>query len=115
MRGFWYVDALIANGIKPELTDNTESAVKMLKEGRFTYLLENEQVGLVTIKKVFPEDAANFKLVAKRFDEKSFHLMVSRTYPGATDILKKFNAGLATIRKNGTYAAIMAKNGMSEK
>jgi ABC-type amino acid transport substrate-binding protein len=58
---------------------------------------------------------ASFKRVAKPFDEKTFHLMVSRSFPGSQEIVKKFNAGLAAIRKDGTYSAIMAKHGVPEK
>jgi ABC-type amino acid transport substrate-binding protein len=40
---------------------------------------------------------------------------VSLKYPDSANLLKSFNAGLAKIRANGTYATIMAKYGLSAK
>ena len=110
---YWYTEALAKSGIAADLTTSSEQAFKMLQAGRIEYLIENELVGLELIKSLFPGDTAKFKTLAKPYDESPFFLMVSRTYPNSAEVLKKFNDGLAAIRADGSYQAILAKFGVS--
>lgn len=112
--GYDYVPALKEYNIKMEPTSTTELAMKMLQAGRGVYLIEDEIVGLAAIKTVFGAEAGKVKMVTKPWKEARYCLMVSRTYPNSKEILEKFNAGLGTIKKNGTYKAILAKYGLSD-
>ena len=113
VNGYWYTEAFTQNGIKADLANGSDLAFKMLQSGRFDYLIENELVGLETIKTLFPGETDKFKTLEKPYDESPFVLMVSRTYPNSEEILKKFNAGLAAIRQDGTYQDILKKSGIS--
>ena len=114
-RGWWYMDDLTKNGIKVDVADSTEVAIAKLQVGRFDYLIENELVALAAIKAQFPNEVAKFKTLAKIYSQDTLSLMVSRTYPNANELLKKFNTGLAAIHKDGTFKKILAKYGLSEK
>lgn len=112
VRSYFYMDALNKNGIKVDVTNSTESAIAMLQAGRFEYLIENELVARSYINAKYANDAAKFKTLAKTYYQNTSHLMVSRSYPGSKELLQKFNAGLATIRQDGTYNKILTKYGL---
>jgi polar amino acid transport system substrate-binding protein len=113
VRGYWYIDALERAGIRYELTNSTDAAFTMLKSGRFEYLIEAEFPGRASIAAQFPNEQSRFKTLRRSYSEDPLSLMISRKYPGADDLLKRFNAGLAAIRKNGSYATIMEKHGIA--
>lgn len=107
--GYWYIEDLKKNGLAYDTVADTDTAFKMLQAGRFQYFIENEVVGKETIKRLFPKDTTKFKTLSKPYDENQFFLIVSRKYPGAAELLKKFNTGLAVVKADGTYKAVLAK------
>lgn len=111
--GYDYGETMAKENIKTVAALNTDSAFMMLKAGRGDYFISDEYVASASIKTVFGSESSKLKTVTKPWKEAQYRLMVSKTYPGAQDILKKFNAGLAAIKANGTLKAILAKYGMS--
>lgn len=111
--GYDYVPRIQEAGLKMETATTTEQGFRMLQSGRAEYLIEDEMVAAPAIKAAFGPDASKVKMVTKPWHEAIYRIMVSRTYPNAADLLKKFNQGLDIIKKNGTYKAILAKYGLN--
>ncbi len=114
MQSYDYVGMFKENGIKMEAATTPELAFKMLQAGRGEYIIEDELVANAVIKTIFGMAAAKVKMNKKSWKEDPYYLMVSKAYPNSAEILVKFNAGLAAIKKSGTYKAILAKYGLTE-
>jgi len=112
--GYNYIEDLSKNGIKPEMATGIDLILKMAYAGRIDYFIEDELVAREAIKAIYPGEQGKFLVFAKPYKDSPLYLMVSKKYPGSADLLKRFNGGLATIRKNGTYAAILSKYGIKE-
>jgi len=112
--GYSYMEELTASGIKVETVKDSDALFKMMQAGRIDYLIEDELVAAGKIRKIFGADASKVTLLDKPFNDSPLGLLASRQYPGAAALTAKFNAGLAAIRKNGTYKAIMDKYGIKE-
>jgi len=114
MTSYDYVPVFKEYGIKMDPAPTSELAFKMLQAGRGDYIIEDELVAMAVIKSVFGTDAGQVKMIKKSWKEDPYFLMVSKNYPNAKEILAKFNVGLAAIKKDGAYKAILAKYGLSE-
>ena len=70
-------------------------------------------VVLDAVRRLRPSAAADFEFVPGDFREKSeYRLIVSKKYPGAADLLKRFDQGMQAIVADGTFKAIAAKYGL---
>jgi polar amino acid transport system substrate-binding protein len=112
--GYWYHKQFKAEGIDLDLADNDALNIKKLHAGRFDLLATNELVGWFYIKQLFPDEINSFATLKKPFDVSDYRLMVSKTYPNAAAITKKFNAGLQKIKDKGIYSAILKKHHIDE-
>lgn len=112
--GYNYVSVFKELNIKMESTSSAELAFKMLLAGRAPYFIEDEMVGNTAAKAALGADANKVRMMSKSWLEEPMYLLVSRTYPNSKEILAKFNAGLQTIKKNGTYKSLLAKYGLSD-
>lgn len=97
-------------GVAYEAVATADQLVQMLRAGRIDIYIDDEATIFDAVKRVVAADAAHFHALATPFDGlKANNVMVSRAYPNAADILKRFNAGLARIKKTGEYDRILAK------
>ena len=96
-------------GLNPDVSKDTETAVKKLYGGRVDLMCEDRVVALTTIRRLYPgqEDKFGFSKTPRSVD--FLHLLFSRKHPEMGKYLEKFNAGLSRIKEDGTYQAIMDK------
>lgn len=115
LTGSWLENDIKANGIAVTLVNDLDSAVRMLYAGRSDMICEEPVAVLSAVKKLYPNEADKFKVInTNMFGGKNpVFLMVSKTYPGARELLAKFNGGLATIRANGVLKGIASKYGIT--
>ena len=62
------------------------------------------------IQRLYPNEVDKFQTLPITYKEKMPNgLIVSATYPGAKEILQKFNKGLEIIKQSGEYDRIISK------
>lgn len=111
LEGTWTISALKAAGIRVAEAPSMASAVQMLRWGRVDFLVMEQTVSFEAIKKAFPDDIDDFKVLENNFfGSAGSRLMVSRTYPQSKALLEKFNEGLRIIKSNGVLDRIAKKN-----
>lgn len=109
-------EALKQAGVTVHTAPGLENIVRMLQAGRVDFILEVETVAFDAIQKTFPAEADHFESLSDTFWPRvGAYLMVSRKYPNAQALLKKFNMGLQEIQKNGVYKLITTKYRMTVK
>lgn len=116
LAGTWTERDLRAAGIRIHLVNSLDSGVKMLQSGRVDFLVEDETAAFAAIGRVCPDEAESFRSLRNTFwGTTGNHLIVSRRYPGASELLGRFNKGLKEIRRNGTYQRITWKYKMATR
>jgi len=96
-------------------TASMESIIKMLQAKRFDFTIDEKAVLFFEAKRLFPTEAGNFKALDISYGVKMPNgLIVSKTYPKSQEILKRFNDGLAKLKKNGEYDRIITKHHMTK-
>lgn len=114
-RGFWYMDEYTKHGITPVIAANDqEQLIRALMIGRIDFFVADPLVVNDSLKKSFPNEFAKFRSLKKPLKDSRTHLMVSRKYPDAKELTRKFNTGMAAIRKNGSLATILSKYKLEE-
>jgi polar amino acid transport system substrate-binding protein len=96
-------------GIDFETSYYQDSLIKKMKLGRIDLSLEIDLVAHASIKKIFPNEASNFKFIEVDNANSPIAIMIAEDYPNAKEIGDKFRAGLKTIINNGVYHMILEK------
>ncbi len=108
---FWYLPLFEKAGLQVNAVPSIDQSLKMLHAGRIDLFPEEENTAWYLIRKLFPGDERLFATLPQAFQEpgvtNKLSLMVSRAYPGSKDLIEKFNAGLAAIRRTGVYRKIL--------
>ncbi len=112
--GYWYEADFKKAGLKTEFVSNNDSNFLKLLTGKVDFILEDELVGKDLVKRIAPDQLSKLKTLKPAFNTFDLHLMISKTFPGADELTKKFNEGLTKIRASGDYKKILAKYGFSE-
>ena len=101
-------------GLSYEPTTTLDQSIHKLVAGRIDLCIDDKVVLYDAIMRLYPDKIGHFRFLPKPFGEKMpTALLVSRAYPDARQILKKFNRGLAIIKQNGEYDRIIAKYNMA--
>lgn len=103
--GYIGFEALAKAGVDPIDVRSDIEGLKMLKLGRFDYLYSGKPANDFHIMQLGMSEDFDF-LELQGWDQ---HLCLSKAFPGAQDLLKVFNEGLAEIKADGTYQAIHAR------
>ena len=113
--GDWARNKLEEKGIPLDSIIKYEQAFKMLHAQRIDVLLAEKHIGRWYINKLFPDETTSFDMFDKPFAKaKSIAgVMISSTYPDATQLQARFNQALQTIKKNGIYQGILDKHGIA--
>ncbi|MCP3942930.1 MAG: amino acid ABC transporter substrate-binding protein [Desulfobacteraceae bacterium] len=115
LRGSFLETNFEQKGLTYNATTTIDQSVRKLVTGRIDFLIDNQVVIFDIIKRLYPDDIEYFKTLPKPFGRKmATALMVSRSYPEAQEILKKFNKGLMIIKQNGEYDRITKKYHMTK-
>ncbi len=105
--GYWYVTKLSEESLKTDLSPNEQDAFKKLANGRVDFVPADEINGWHIIHQLFPGREKKFAMLDAPIRIGTLHLIVSWKYPDSLNLLSKFNQGLAAIKANGTYQAIV--------
>lgn len=96
-------------------TATMESVIKMLQAKRFDFTIDEKAVLFFEAKRLFPAEIDNFKALDISYGTKMPNgLIVSKSYPRSQEILKRFNEGLAKLKKSGEYDKIINKHHMTK-
>lgn len=94
-------------GVSFETILSIESMVRMLDAGRVDVIVLGDLVGLYNFKKYVPQSAAAFKY--KSVYSSPVDLGFSTKAADYKSYFDKYQEGMKTIKKNGTYMSIFAK------
>jgi len=81
-----------------------------LTQGRIDITLGDSRKIHYAIKKYMESSMKDLKILPKALIKRSVHIAVSKSNPHHAEIIKKFNKALKSMKKDGTYAAIMKKH-----
>jgi polar amino acid transport system substrate-binding protein len=112
--GYWYETPFKEAGLQTEYVSSDEMNIQKLYLGRVDLAASEELVGWALIKKLYPQEMDQFATVAKPLNEDPLRLLVSRKYPAAAELVKKFNAALKIINDNGIMQQILTKYGLKK-
>jgi polar amino acid transport system substrate-binding protein len=88
---------------------NLPRCLKMMLLGRKDFFIINEITGWMTIQKTF-STKERFRTLDTIFEEETHHLIVSKAYPNAINILNQFNQGLASLKRKGALTQIINRH-----
>lgn len=114
IRGSLAEPRMKAAGVNYELIGTMQQAIAMLLASRIDFYIDDQASITHVVAEKFAKQANQIQPLAHSFDEgKAIYLMVSRTYPGATELLEKFNHGLADLKRSGEYVRLLARGGFA--
>ncbi|WP_431688974.1 substrate-binding periplasmic protein [Hahella sp. NBU794] len=88
------------------IADDTNN-LKKLVSGRIDLYPTEMQVGLELIKNELPPNEAEQLTYSKPYRESEYFVLVSKKYPGGSELVQKFNEGLVKIKESGLYQKMM--------
>lgn len=113
VRGYGYGDAFeqATHFKKQEAAELMPSVLKLLA-GRIDLTLEDEVVARSLISKKQPDALDKLAFVDPPLSSNPLHIATGQSNARKTTIIEAFNKGLATIKADGTLAAILQRNGL---
>ena len=114
VRGYWYEKPFKEAKLNVDYVNADTQSFQKLFVNRVQLAASDELVGWALIKSLYPQEVAQFAIVEKPMNQDDLRLMVSRKYPNAQELTKKFNAAMESIRKKGIVSQILAKHGVKE-
>ncbi|WP_158229038.1 substrate-binding periplasmic protein [Chitinimonas sp. BJB300] len=102
--GVW--EPLVKSGaIRRELTIDVHTGFLQLMARRIDFFPLVKSVGLHLLRNRFPPDVAERITYSSIVtDRREYRLMLSQQLPRSTELIKRFNEGLAKLQSNGKYA-----------
>lgn len=91
-----------------------DSCVRMMESRRADGIFLSEQAGWHLID-VAAGSRRNYRMLDKPIHEVREYLLIAKDYPGAAEILKRFNQELARLIANGGYQRVAARHGVDAK
>ncbi len=112
--GYWYgsKEELEDLGLTVEWANGRDAMFKMLQSGRVDFVIEDALVGRNTLARLFPMHAEEYDTLSSLEFDRNYYLMVSRDYPDAQAMLKRFNQSLGELRRNGRVGEILDEYGI---
>ncbi|MBN3492282.1 substrate-binding periplasmic protein [Vibrio neptunius] len=109
--GYYIKEKLDEMGQEYALAQTEEQAFKLLQKGRIDYLPADPESGWKWIAKLFPDSVDHFDVLPEPFPGTSLHLMVSRSYPNAKEILALCESGFRSMIESGKYYEMLNNEG----
>ena len=106
--GNYYEDVFEDACLRVDYAPGEASGVHKIWMMRTDLFAEDELVGWNLINRIFPSNKHMFGS-SNAWNTNPQHVMVSKRYPSAKELMERFNQGLAAIRRNGTYDRLVAK------
>jgi len=108
VRGYGYVKRFQKADLDLYLVNNATQLIEMLERDRIDLIAINQSAGWDIIKRLHTENAAQFDTLDKPVNNThGVHLLISKDYPNAIALRKRFNKGLEIIRSNGAFQQII--------
>ena len=114
IQGYYYVPMFTEAGLDVDYAHSEEQNIKRLQLGRIDLTPLPSTIGWYLIKKLFPAKVAeNFYTLKKPLISSApLHVMTSKNYPDNENLMARFNAALAEIKNNGTFAELVNRHGL---
>ncbi|EEX31944.1 MULTISPECIES: substrate-binding periplasmic protein [Vibrio] len=109
--GYYIKEKFDEQGHEYVLAQTEEKAFQMLQKGRIDYLPADPESGWKWIAKLFPDSQHLFGILPDPFPGTSLHLMVSRSFPNAQEILNQCERGFEKMRESGKYFEMLKSEG----
>jgi polar amino acid transport system substrate-binding protein len=110
VRGYYYEPLFAQEEILYEPVESEEMNFRKLKAGRIDLVPSDELTGWFLIRRLYPDDADSFYTLSKPLDASGNFLMVSKTYPDAENLLRRFNTSMKIIKNNGVFRKIVDRH-----
>ena len=94
-------------------SNDDETVIKKLMAGRIDLAPVVDVVGWTIINKAYSDKKDQVVVLKKTLQSTESAMMVSKTYPGAEELVTKFNQALSAIRENGIYDGILSRYGLA--
>lgn len=102
--GYFYEASFQEAGLRVDYVSKEINALEKLKLGRIDLMPVNELVGWNLIQTLFPDEAHNFKTLAKPLNVSTLRLIVSKDYPGSKKLMDRFHQALERCIEKGLLA-----------
>ena len=107
--GNYYEDIFEEAGLTVDYAPGEASGIWKIRERRAVLFAEDEAMGWTLINRIFPDERALFDSTPTAWNVNHVRVMASKRYPGAAELLGRFNAGLRALHANGMYERIVRK------
>ena len=107
VQGTGSVTVLGKAGVDIDQTPNMSQLIRKLVAGREDIAVIADLTGLYALKELFPDqvDAYGYEVVYSS----PIDLVFSKKNPRASDLLNRYNSGIAKIKADGTFMKILAR------
>ncbi|MFW5837887.1 MAG: substrate-binding periplasmic protein [Desulfovibrionaceae bacterium] len=113
IRGYHYTRAFDeADFFVKEPVDRLEQNIEKLVRGRIDAFVASSKVTRWILSQRLPHYADLLEKTGPPLDVKGLYVLISRAVPNRRELIEDFNAGLAAIRENGEYAAVLREYGL---
>jgi len=113
MRGYAYSGAFNADkNLQTIAVSSFESAAHMLQLGRVDLAVEDEYVARFQFSEQLKDIADQLEFLPVPLSENELHILIRLSHGQHAEIAKRFDAAIAAMRADGSYAAIMARHGL---
>ncbi len=114
--GFTYTEEFdSADYLKKDPVVKTESNILKLLHNKIDLLVDSKKVVLYIIQTKLPEHIGALEILPFGLETQDFHIGFSEKKPHHKQLVRDFNQGLETIRKNGIFDEIMKLHGIASE
>ncbi|ABM27844.1 MAG TPA: ABC transporter substrate-binding protein [Desulfovibrio sp.] len=115
IRGYGYTDAFMADtSIRREEVTNFKDNVRKLVSGRVDLIIEDELVARTQLEQLPADLAGQVAFIEPPLVTNDLYVVAYPDNPGAQDIIRAFDAGLAAMIADGSYKALMERYDAAE-
>lgn len=112
-RGYAYSAAFAADpGLSTVEVGSFESAAHMVQLGRVSLALEDEYVARFLFNTALKPIADDLEFLPVPLSENGLHILVRLSHGEHAEIARRFDAAIAAMHADGSYATIMARYGL---
>ena len=111
--GYFYEEIYRTGGYRYYLTNNIEDAMKLLHRHRVDIVMEDDAVGMDTLRRLFPDEVKDFATLPFAYNEENMLMIASPHYPNSQELLDRFDSEIAQMKEDGTYKRILEEHALT--
>lgn len=112
-RGYAYSPSFMADEqVQKVEVSSFENAAHMVQLGRVSLALEDEYVARFLFNSSLKDVAGELEFLPRPLGENELHILIRLSQPDHAKIAQRFDAAIAAMHADGSYAAIMARYGL---